>query len=194
MPRFAGFVLAGGQSSRMGTDKAMLPYQGTVLVDFVARRVESVAGTVTIVGDPGRYSHLGRPVVPDLRPGHGPLSGIETALSLRQADWNLVVACDLPGVDEGLLGRLKASVEQSAGADCVMPLGEQGRPEPLCAAYRATCLPMVSRALDEERRKVTSAFEQAQVIYLQLDDASTLRNMNSPGDWAGFLAATPTNG
>ena len=72
----AGFVLAGGKSSRMGRNKALLPYRGRTLVEHVAEIVETAAGSVSVVGDAETYGHLGYPVIEDVIPGCGPLSGI----------------------------------------------------------------------------------------------------------------------
>jgi len=72
----AGYVLVGGRSSRMGRDKALLPFRGEPLACSVARQVELAAGSVVMVGDPDLYGSLRYPVIPDAFPGEGPLSGI----------------------------------------------------------------------------------------------------------------------
>jgi molybdopterin-guanine dinucleotide biosynthesis protein A len=90
----AGFVLVGGNSSRMGRDKARLPFHGTTLVEHVASTVADAAGSVTLVGAPERYASLGFPMLVDSRTGAGPLAGIHTALASSPAAWNLIVACD----------------------------------------------------------------------------------------------------
>ena len=74
----AGFVLAGGASSRMGRDKALLPVQGSTLLEQVAREVLAVTGSVTVIAPPERYIGIGLSVIPDLSPGQGPLGGIHT--------------------------------------------------------------------------------------------------------------------
>ncbi len=81
----------------MGRDKAYLPVSGGILVTRVAGAVEAAAGNVALVGDPERYADLGYPVVADRYPGQGPLGGILTALGEKAAEWNLIVACDMPG-------------------------------------------------------------------------------------------------
>ncbi len=102
----AGFVLAGGRSSRMGRDKALLPLDGRTLIDRVAGLVQRAAGNVTLIAPEGRY--MGYPVIPDLIANQGPLGGLYTALSATKASWNLLVACDMPGVTLEFLENLFA--------------------------------------------------------------------------------------
>src|SRR5579871_469780 len=104
--KWAGFVLAGGRSSRMGRDKALLSFQGVPLVARVAEMVAQAAGSAVVIGDPGKYGGLGYAVVPDRRQGLGPLAGIEAALDFSTADWNLVLACDMPDVSAAFLRAL----------------------------------------------------------------------------------------
>ncbi len=92
----------------MGRDKALLPYRGVTLVEHMAQAVHAAAGSVALIGDPVRYSSLGYPVYPDKFAGCGPLGGIYTALSVSSTDWNLIVACDMPGVTAEVLQVLLA--------------------------------------------------------------------------------------
>src|SRR5947207_935848 len=127
----AGYVLVGGASSRMGQDKARLPLEGKTLLDRVAAAVEEAAGSVTLVGAPERYANLGLRAVPDGRPGCGPLAGIHAALTDSRAEWNLIAACDMPLIAAPFLRSLLDAAE-SSGADCLIPSGPSGHPEPLC--------------------------------------------------------------
>lgn len=180
----SGFVLAGGRSSRMGRDKALLPYHGTTLVQHVAQAVEKAAGSVALVGDPARYSALGYPVYRDKFPGCGPLGGIYTALAVSSTDWNLIVACDMPGVSvevlEGLLERANGS-----DSDCVVAAGPTGEAEPLLAVYHRRCLPELEHAIREKRFKmrelVTVLGAQTQPVH-----SGVLSNVNTPAEWSGI--------
>jgi len=107
MDTAAGFVLTGGSSLRMGRDKALLPIGGSALVERTAERVRAAAGSVTLIGAPSRYAHLGLAVAPDLIADCGPIGGLYTALKMTSADWNLVVACDMPGVTAAFLDDLR---------------------------------------------------------------------------------------
>lgn len=183
----AGFVLAGGQSSRMGRDKALLPYRDTLLVDWIARQVEAAAGSATLVGHPGRYRFLGRPVLADLRPGCGPLAGIETALEATTAEFNLIVACDLPNLTRDLLaGLLEAAMGQDA--DCTLPEAPGIDQPPLCAVWRRRCRDKVRQALDQGERKLARLLEQLRLSRWTVAGAAWAVNLNTPEDYRHQLA------
>ncbi|MBV9265741.1 MAG: molybdenum cofactor guanylyltransferase, partial [Acidobacteriaceae bacterium] len=134
----AGFVLAGGQSRRMGRDKAMLPWGSGVLLEDVAKRVAVAAGNVAVVGDPAAYGHLGIECLADLHPGLGPLSGIEAALASNRGTCNLIVACDMPGLPvEHLRALLRAARE--GVSRCVVTIDGAEKIHPLCAVYFDNC-------------------------------------------------------
>lgn len=180
-----GFLLAGGASSRMGQDKACLTIGGRPLLHHVARELEAATGSTTIVAPPGRYTDCPWPQIADLRPGCGPLAGIEAALAATRAEWNLIVAVDMPGLNADLLGRIARTALASPNADCVIPLSA-GFPEPLCAAYRKRCLEPVQAALDSGTRKVTDAFKGLQVVHFLIDNQKCVANVNTPEDWRQF--------
>jgi molybdopterin-guanine dinucleotide biosynthesis protein A len=183
----AGYVLVGGRSSRMGCDKALLPFRGGRLAQSVAHAVAQAAGNATFVGDPSRYSGLGYAVIPDLYPGEGPLGGILTALRHSTADWNLITACDMPQLDaERLRGLLRTAMESEA--DALLPISPEGRPEPLCALYHGRCLGSFEGAFMSGIRKVTTALETVRTMRLPVAEVSLFQNVNTPEEWAGHAA------
>jgi molybdopterin-guanine dinucleotide biosynthesis protein A len=182
----AGYVLVGGRSSRMGRDKALLPFRGKTLAEHVAGAVAEAAGSVTLVGDPEEYGFLGLPVIPDRLQGAGPLAGIQAALQASEAGWNLVVACDMPGINAEFLARL-LDAAKSQNSDCLLPAGRSDLPEPLCAVYHRRCLPVISAALARRVHKVTDALSGLDVRMWPVNTAQWLANMNTPQEWDRFL-------
>jgi molybdopterin-guanine dinucleotide biosynthesis protein A len=186
--QIAGFILAGGESSRMGHDKALLELNGAALVVRTARLVEAVTGTPAIVGAPERLGGLGFTVIPDDWPGAGPLGGIATALHITSASWNLIVACDLPYLTRAWLENLVAMALASA-ADAVLPMNERGA-EPLCAMYQKKCQPVIRAALERGTRKVTDGLVGLRLKSITPaewkafdSDGLLFKNMNSPADY-----------
>jgi molybdopterin-guanine dinucleotide biosynthesis protein A len=191
----SGFVLAGGASKRMGRDKALLPYGGTTLVEYVAKTVREAAGSVALIGDPARLGHLGMPVFPDepLPAGQsgnqdgasfGPASGIYTALRITQTDWNLIVACDMPAVTGEILCELLRRAESSERY-CVAALGPSRQPEPLCAVYHRRCLPALTRAIRDKRLRMRDLVKEIGAVWVPVE-TSALANVNTPAEWAEF--------
>ena len=171
----------------MGRDKALLPCGGGVLAQHVAARVRSAAGSAILVGDPEIYAHLGLPVIQDTHPGAGPLGGIHAALSHSQADWNLVVACDMPRMTAEILLDILATAERS-DALAVVPVAPSGLPKPVCAAWHRSALPAIASALDRGVRKVTDALNGFTVMWLPIAQVTYFENVNTPEEWAGHAA------
>jgi len=165
----------------MGRDKARLTYRGEALAAWVARSVEIAAGSATLVGNP----ELGG--IPDLYPGQGPLGAILTALRHTAADWNLVVACDMPEVTAEFLTRLIAASENS-GADALLPCGPSGQPEPLCAVYHRRAAGPMESHFSRGVRKVTDALAGVPTVWFPVPELELFHNVNTPEDWAGYAA------
>jgi molybdopterin-guanine dinucleotide biosynthesis protein A len=121
-------------------------------------------------------------VIPDRTPGTGPLGAIESALSYTTADWNLIVACDMPAIQEDFLRQLLETAESSE-ADAVVPIGPSGRPEPLIAVYHCRCRNALRQALDAGIRKVTDAFAGLNVRPWVVQQTAWFENVNTPADW-----------
>jgi molybdenum cofactor guanylyltransferase len=165
----------------MGRDKARLPFRGGDLVSAVAAAVATAAGNVTLVGHPEL------PSIPDRYPDGGPLGGILTALEHTAADWNLIVACDMPEVStdflRGLLARAMASP-----ADVLLPYGPDGLPQPLCAVYRRRAREGMADHFARGVRRVTEALAGLEVEPLAVAEVLHFQNVNTPEDWARYAA------
>ncbi|MGH9582163.1 MAG: molybdenum cofactor guanylyltransferase [Bryobacteraceae bacterium] len=191
----AAFVLAGGRSSRMGRDKALLGRGSRSLIEEVAATVAIVAGNVTLVGAPERYRALGFDCLPDLRPGCGPLGGVETALAAGRGEFNLIAACDMPGIRTSWAHALLRAASET-GALCAAARDTAGRIHPLCAVYRTGCLPAVRAMLDAGRFKLLSLLEEVNAI--AIDIGGKPWNLNTPQDWNAWsreedVAAPPAS-
>lgn len=176
--RTSGYVLAGGRSSRMGTDKGSLPWRGTTLIRYVATEVEAAAGSVTIVGG---GPIIGYGVLSDALAGAGPLGGIAAALEDTRAEWNLIVACDMPGIRRVALARLL----QEAKDDVTLPVTSDGRMHPLCAVWHRSAGPAVRQAVVGGVRRVTDVVKMLRFQTVVLEDG-VMANVNTPEEWARF--------
>jgi len=169
----------------MGRDKALLPGLFRYVVDDVAASVKAATGNVTLIGDPGRYQQLGYPCLPDLRPGMGPLSGLETALLSSTSDLNLLLPCDMPAVEVTHLRALVARA-QASNCSCVATRDFSGKVHPLCAVYKRECLPIIQRRLDRKRLSLMGLLEELVTEYVRVP--WTVENINTPEDWARWTS------
>lgn len=196
--RVAGYVLAGGASSRFGSDKALAELGGKPMLMRMAELAEKVTGSVALVAPVGRYEYFGYREVEDRWPGAGPLGGIATALldaaeKAPDCGWALVLGCDLPYLTEGWLANLILRARKSSG-QAVVPRSVDGM-EPLCACYRVAAGPAIREMLDRGLRKITAALENLKTEVLdeadwkRFDSAGRLfRNMNTAADYAEIHA------
>jgi molybdopterin-guanine dinucleotide biosynthesis protein A len=186
----AGFILAGGESSRMGCHKALLPFAGITLIEHIARQASLAAGSVTVIGKPELYKPLGLTAIPDTWPGAGPLGGIHAALTAGLATWNLILACDMPRLSAPFLLQLIEAAESQSAA-CLIPAGPGSRPEPLCGVYHSRSLPYIEAAIGQGMRKIMQALEPCGVRIWPVDSLEVFRNCNTPAEWA-VIGQNPT--
>lgn len=186
-------ILAGGQSRRMGRNKALLPVQGRPLVAWIAERVRDVADEIIIVTrTPETYAFLGYPLAQDVYDGVGPLAGLHAALQAAHRDWVLALACDMPLVHVRVITYM---LGLTADTDVVMPV-IGGREEPLHALYRRdACLPAVERAITQGKRRLISFLPDVRVRYVREEELRTVdpdlqsfANANTPAEWDALMA------
>jgi molybdopterin-guanine dinucleotide biosynthesis protein A len=184
----AGFILAGGESARMGREKAMLKLGGIPIVVRTARLLEPLAGPPSVVGPPERLCGFGLRVVVDDWPGLGPLGGIATALRHADKPWSIILGCDLPYLSGEWLAFLIGRALLSP-ADALLPQNDGG-PEPLCAMYHKRCEPTLVAALARGVRKVTDGLAGLAVAFIPApewkafdSEGRLFKNMNTPSDY-----------
>lgn len=179
----AAIVLAGGTSSRMGEDKALLMIDGRPMIERIVAQLRPRFTQILVsANDPDRYSFLGLEIVADRITGLGPLMGIACGLARSDYDLNFIVACDIPEIDMLLVERLFREVE---GHDAAMPRSA-ALPEPLFAVYRKSVIDAVDRALQIGLLKVSDAVASCRVAYVEQAGDARLRNLNTTGDLEAY--------
>lgn len=183
----SAFVLAGGQSSRMGADKAFLQIDGQPLVRRMVALAQSVAPGARIVGRAEKF-HDYAEVVVDVFPDCGPLGGIHAALRASQADLNLVLAVDMPFLAPDFLRYLLEEAKAGSCALVTVPRVE-GRWQPLCAIYRSAFADLAEQALRIGKYKIDPLFRQTELRTIDEAeftkrgfDPAMFRNLNTPED------------
>lgn len=170
----------------MGTDKSRLTFEGQSFIQRIAKALSKVCLKVTVVGQD--CNDLSFESVPDVYPKWGALGGLQTALATCQAEWALVVACDLPFVTSELCKRLVALRELH---DAVVPKQPDSKPQPLCALYKIhPCLAQATELIETGHRRPLDLIERVNTRWVQFSELQDLRgaekffvNINTPEDY-----------
>jgi molybdopterin-guanine dinucleotide biosynthesis protein A len=180
----SSLVLAGGASSRMGIDKALLRYHGEPQVRRLAAMMEEVAGPAYVSV---RRSQLGEPALQGLRllcdpvENIGPLAGLLAAFAHEPACAWLVVAVDLPWISRATLERLLAARDPACFATAYR-IPSTGLPEPVCAIYEPKIIPVLERARDR-RRYSLMLLRDVPIRLVEPADGRELQGVNEPGEY-----------
>jgi molybdopterin-guanine dinucleotide biosynthesis protein A len=194
--KFEGFVLAGGKSQRMKTDKAFLRIGGET---FLTRAVKTLSSTcknrVKTVLNKTQTSFIKRfpnqiPHIFDVYENRGALGGIHAALSDCQSGWAIILAVDLPHVTSEVIENLSRIAFKSKDFAALVPIQTDGRPQPLCAVYQAKyCLPRLENLLNESASASVKDFlELVPTRFVEQDELTTnvgedlFFNVNRPSD------------
>ena len=178
-------ILAGGESSRMGLPKHLLPTSGGTVIGHLIAKLSSLFVETLVVGGGLQLAGEGFRTVEDARPEQCPLVGIYSGLCAAKTDLAFVLACDLPFVKPELVQHLLSCAHE---ADIVVPI-VNGYYEPLCAVYRRTANPVIQETLDQGARKITEIYDHLRLCKVPETDIrrfdpelSSFVNLNTPGD------------
>ncbi|MBE9068633.1 molybdenum cofactor guanylyltransferase [Leptolyngbya cf. ectocarpi LEGE 11479] len=204
--KMAALILAGGQSRRMGCDKALLPLptpyaeQHTLLEHTCFIAQSCVSQTYVLTPWPERYGCLQSSSVillQETESGAGPLVALERGWSMimedarRQReegpDWLLVLACDLPALNAATLKTWCMNVATVSGNAIALLPRQDNRWEPLCGFYHRRCLPSLRNAIQSDIRSFQRWLATETVVPLSVANSHILRNCNTPAEWQQFL-------
>jgi len=180
-------VLAGGASRRMGRPKAWLEVGETILLRWVADRLApDFAEVLVSFAEPEQLEQpVPYRVVFDRKLAAGPMAGIEAGLAAARLDPVFVIACDMPYVTRGVA---TLAVAAARTCDAAVPrIG--GRPEPVCAAYRKSALPIITESLDAGNRRAADVLASLDVTWLEDISGEVVRSLNTPDDYLRFRTA-----
>ena len=179
-------ILAGGRSSRMGFNKALLEIGGRPMIQVLIDRVRPLVDQVLISSnDLNSYRFLNCPVVQDRFQECGPLAGFHAAMNWNSCSLYLMLACDLPNLQAPVMRNLLSLAE---GYDVAIPRTSDGLAHPLCAVYRRTCLTAIEKALQSGLTKVVETFlnDILTIRWIGPDEGEfndyDLANINTPED------------
>jgi molybdopterin-guanine dinucleotide biosynthesis protein A len=184
---FSVILLAGGESRRMGRNKALLPWHGEPLIQHIAKKLATITDDIVLVTNtPREYEFLGLKMVTDCIPHGGSIVGLCSGLESVKNDWALAVACDMPLLNLDLV-KYMASLREEY--DVVVPILD-GREEPLHAFYRKSCLGSMKTHIRKGDRRIISFYSEVRVRRVEEDEIRqfdpnhlSFLNANTPDEW-----------
>jgi len=181
----AAIILAGGQSKRLGQNKAHLLINGDTLLEHIYKQLQPCFAQVIISTDKDSSHNFSTArLVSDEISGLGPLQGIASALKASEYEINFVTACDIPQIDMSLVNKMMRYADDY---DAVLPMSVPGKPEPLFAIYKKIILPDIERSLSSGKRRIIEPLDKCKVKYLDLEGDHQLVNINTMDDYIEFL-------
>jgi molybdopterin-guanine dinucleotide biosynthesis protein A len=161
MRQITAVLLAGGQSSRFGSDKALLPFAGKTLIEYIYNKLLLNFNQVIVVGSRDKYSFLKEAEIrEDIYQDKGPLAGIYTGLYYSKSEYNFICGCDMPFLNSQYFDFLKDKAAENSGAEIIVP-EYRGYLEPLAALYQPSLLAEIKKQILNNNLKIKSFYDQS---------------------------------
>lgn len=178
-------ILAGGKSSRMGTDKSLLTFHGITLIQHIVFQLTPLFDEVLIsANEPDKYAFLGLPVIADKEENVGPLMGILSCLKASSNEINFVTACDIPVMNQEIISKM---ISLSVDFEIVMPSGNENHFEPLFAVYRKSVVPEIEKLIADRKFKVFELTKLVKSHFITFEREDWYKNLNQQSDYLEFL-------
>ena len=176
-----GIILAGGKSSRMGTEKGLIIYKNKPFVEHIIEAMSPLVDNIIIISNNKAYESFGFKCYEDLIKNTGPLAGIYTGLRYSKTNNNLIVSCDIPLIKTVVLQKL---IDQKNDAPEVTQIQSQGKNMPLIALYKKSCEVIFMEELHQNQKKVQKALKKCNVKTVIIDGSleQVTANINTPED------------
>jgi molybdenum cofactor guanylyltransferase len=183
-----GYILAGGKSSRMGTDKGLLLIGGKAMIEYVIEEMQSVFDKLVIVSNNPEYEKFGLEVIPDLIKEIGPAGGIYTALKHSDRQLNFMVSCDMPFVTKEAIEFMVINYNDSQ----IVLVENQGKLEPLFGVYSKDCEEKWLQLIEQQKVKLQDMVLHFKLKKIPVENneifaASFFENINTKEDFNNAL-------
>lgn len=177
-------ILAGGKSSRMGQDKAFIPWKGKRFIEHSITAAENVSARIVLSGDKERLSGFGKEVIKDMEEGKGPVYGLASCFSQVKTENALVLSCDVPQVSASDLEYLIQNHEPEVDVTCY---AYEGKVMPLIGVYSSSSFDAFKNAIEREERKLFTVLSRLNIKTIDYKGEVGLMNINNPEDLKALL-------
>jgi molybdopterin-guanine dinucleotide biosynthesis protein A len=184
-PHHCAIIFAGGKSSRMGQDKALLPFAGSdSLAHYQYHRLKRLFGRVYL-GSKSEKFGFDAPVILDRYPQHSPLAGLLSLFEALDEEECFILSVDAPFVESSIIATL-LEADKVRRYDAVIAQSPHGI-EPLCGLYRRSIVPLAETYLASDRHRMTALLRDAHTLFVSFDDKALFDNLNRPEEYAAAL-------
>ena len=170
-----GIILSGGKSSRMGTDKGFLSFNGKLFIQASIDALKPLVSEIIIVSNNADYDVFGLKRIEDIMDNAGPLAGIYSGLNHSKTEYNIVLSCDIPLISSGILKKLIEGIDEVSE---IIQIESKGKSMPLIALYKKSCKDVFYKLLQKGERRLQFAVYQCRVKNITLDSESAILTMN----------------
>lgn len=176
-------ILAGGKSSRMGTDKALLELEGKKFIKRLCDELDAFEEKMIARGNRSDIQGVSWNIISDIYPEKGPIGGLHAVLSACNSDAMICVSCDMPLLQVDLVRELCGHMKEEV--DAVIAVTEDGRKHPLCGVYRKTVLPVIENQILVGNNRMVAFLDRIRVEYITIysQNSQQLKNINTLEDY-----------
>lgn len=164
MKNYTGIILAGGKSSRMGTEKGLVEINHKKMIEYSIDQLKKVTENIIIISNTNKYNYLKYPVYEDLIKDIGPIGGIYTGLCVSKTEYNIIVACDIPFIKSDIILSLIKNIKDY---EIILPV-EDDKKHPLCAIYSKKIKDRIKKLIDRNELKlqrILSYFNTKEILF-----------------------------
>lgn len=186
-------ILAGGKSSRMGEDKALLEYEGKYFIEKIAEELSFFDEKIIARGNNSALTKVtdsSWKVIPDIYPEHGPMGGLHAALKECESEVMFVVTCDMPLITRELVKQICNEMHEQQrimddNIDALIAVTHDGKYHPLCGIYKKELQQLMEEHLKQDNNRMMSILKNCRVKYLELDEevSRQLINVNTVDEY-----------
>ncbi|KAF2333574.1 molybdenum cofactor guanylyltransferase [Flavobacterium ginsenosidimutans] len=172
------FILCGGKSTRMQSEKGLVLFQDKPFIEHIIQAILPITDQIKLITASKEYDYLEYEKIPDLIVDKGPLGGIYTALSHSETEFNLILSCDIPLISTELLQELISKHTQEAG---ITVFASESKTHPLIGIYSKSIVPVIKEAIDSNELKMMDLLAKLphQIINIEESENFHLTNINS---------------
>lgn len=177
-------ILAGGKSSRMGEDKALLEFEGGKFIDRIAEELSFFEERIVACGNERELSIKNDDeweMVRDIFPGHGPIGGLHAALKGCESECMFCISCDVPLITKNLVDRMCYEMGEVPETDVLIAVTADERYHPLCGVYRKELWTLLEKNIRQDKNRLMGIYNNCNVRYMKLDEEMSrqLTNVNT---------------